>query len=198
MKKTHSQTLFGAVILLITLVLFSIPISPQLRSNSIPLDESSYIDTTEIKNVTNITLILNFHDGENITFYGLSLIGDISPYNATIVALGDVNIDEYWAVNGVFVKGLRINGTWYRNGDDGRHWLYYVDASFPGISSSVYELNNDSIVEWKFTSGNPYGNGDDLNDDFWLYFGIVLGVAAVCALGLYLITKSGFQFTKSI
>ena len=39
-----------------------------------------------------------------------------------------------------------------------------MDTSFPGISSSVFELNNNSIVEWKFTSGNPYGNDGDPND----------------------------------
>ncbi len=189
MKKSNSRAMYGIVVLLTILILFYIPTSPRSKSNFIPLNEKRCIYTTDIKNVTNITLILNYHDGENVTYNSLSLISDISPYNATLVALGDINIDAIWALNGVFIKGLKINGTWYRNGDDGRNWLYYVDASFPGVSSSVYELNNNSIVEWLFTGGNPYG--DESTDDLWLYLGILLGVVAACAIGLFLIMKRG-------
>lgn len=189
MKRSRIWMLLGVV-----LILFTYIIVYGLNSAKSGLDNRNYdlmndINSLETKNVSNITLILNYYDGENVTYTDISLIGDISPYNATLVILGIDNIDEYWATNGVFIRGLRINSTWYTNGDGGRNWLYYINGILPGISSSEYELNNDSTVEWKFTGGNPFQDGNDPNDDSLLYTGLFIGIVIICAIGLFFFIK---------
>jgi len=147
--------------------------------------------SSSVKMVSNITLILNYHDGENATFHNLVLVGDISPYNATIVAIGDENITRYFATNRVFVISMRINGLWYTNGDQMRNWLYYVDGTFPGVSSSVLQLNNNSIIEWRFVGGNPFNNNPGSDDTFWIYIIVIIGIIAAITIGLILIAKKG-------
>ena len=191
MKRTNIWRFLGLVfILTIPLIIFNFS-SSSYRVKSINADLKGEFFPLITKKVSNITLILNYNDGENITIYNITLIGDISPYNATLVVLGDQNINEYWAINGVFVKGLRINGTWYTNGDNGRNWLYYVNGILPGVSSSVFELTNDSVVEWRFTAADPFQGQPNLNGDFWLIAGIVIGVIGLCAVAIILIIKKG-------
>ncbi|MFX1294399.1 MAG: DUF4430 domain-containing protein [Promethearchaeota archaeon] len=141
--------------------------------------------------MTNITLILNYQDGKNVTFYNLTLIGDITPFNATIVAIGENNISYYEAFNGVFVKGLYINGTWYMNGNGNRNWLYYVNGQLAGVSCSKLELKNDSIVEWIFKGGNPFDKNNKITGLFWLCTGLAIGIVAACGIGIYFIARRG-------
>ena len=178
------------VILSMLLVLNSINTNKDCYINRVS-DGNCCITPSETDIITNITLILNFHDGENVSFYDITLVDDITAFNATIVAIGEENISYYSAINGVFITGMCINGTWYTNGDGSRNWLYYVNGLFAGISCSFYELNNDSVVEWVFKGGNPYDGNGEPNKFFWLYTGIFIGVAVACGLGIYFIIKRG-------
>ena len=195
MKFTRPWLVLGVVFILLVPLLFGIfSTGTQRADTKLPI-EGSQLSAASTKFVSNITLILNYHDGENVTFSSITLMGDITPYNATIISIGDENITKYFAINGVFVTGLRINSTWYTNGDQARNWLFYVDGTFPDVSASVLELNNNSIVEWRFVAGNPYGDDTEPDNTFWIYLGIFSGVAAVVAVGLILIAKKGlFQF----
>ena len=166
------------------------------RTDTGVLIKDSQFTSSSTKYVSNITLILNYHDGENVTFSNITLIGDISPYNATLISIGDENITKYFAINGVFVSGLRINSIWYTNGDQSRNWLFYVDGTFPGVSASVLELNNNSIVEWRFVAGNPFNPDTEPDNTFWIYLGVFSGVAGAVALGLILIAKKGLLRIK--
>jgi hypothetical protein len=192
MKYTRLWLLLGVVFILIIPLVFGIIGMGTQRADTGVLIEDSQLASSSMKNVSNITLILNYHDGQNVTFSNITLIGDISPYNATINSIGDENITKYFAINGVFVSGLRINSIWYTNGDQSRNWLYYVDGTFPGISASVLELNNNSIVEWRFVAGNPFNPDTDPDNTFWIYLGVFSGVAAAVAVGLILIAKKGY------
>ncbi|HUX99255.1 MAG TPA: DUF4430 domain-containing protein [Candidatus Deferrimicrobium sp.] len=191
MKRSQVWILLGLILVL------SVPfLSYSLNLAIFRLDkQSSEINynmiCSNVDNVSNITLILNYNDGENITFNNIALIGDISPFNATIVSIGLENISYYTAINGVFVKGLCINGIWYMNQPTGRNWLYYVNGQLAGISCSILKLNSNSVIEWIFKSGNPIGEDTDPNDDFWLYAGIFIGIAAICVVGIYLIIRKG-------
>lgn len=178
------------VVMLMPLLFYSLNLASN-TFNTRDLDGTRIIQSSEPKIITNITLILNYNDGQNVTYTNLTLMGDISAYNATVFAIGKENIDEYWAINGVFIKGMKINDIWYINGNGGRNWLYYVNGIFAGVSSSVVRLANDSIVEWKFIAGNPYSNDPDPDGDFWVYTGIILGIAAVCVVGIIFIVKRG-------
>jgi hypothetical protein len=191
MKFTRLWLFLGVVFILIIPNVFGlISIGTPNADTRIPIDRSE-LSAMSTKYVSNITLILNYHDGENVTFSDITLIGDISPYNATIVAIGDENITRYVLTNGVFVTGMRINSNWYTNGDGSRNWLYYVDGTFPVVSSSVQQLNNNSIVEWRFVAGNPYNPDGEPDDTFWIYLGIFLTVAVAITIGIILIAKKG-------
>ncbi len=190
MKKFRAYMFLGVIVVMLMPLLFY---SLNLANNTIntrDLDGTRIIPSSEMKMISNITLILNYNDGQNVTYTNLTLMGDISAYNATVFAIGKENIDEYWAINGVFIKGMKINEIWYINGNGGRNWLYYVNGIFAGVSSSVVRLLNNSIVEWKFVAGNPYPDPDP-DGDFWVYTGIIIGVAAVCVVGIIFIVKRG-------
>jgi len=191
MKFTRLWWLFGVVFILMIPSIFGIiSIGTQRVDIRIPI-EVSPLYSSSVKYVSNITLIINYHDGENVTFSDITLIGDISPYNATVIMLGHENITEYFAINGVFVTGMCINTIWYTNGLQSRNWLYYVDGTFPGVSSSFLQLNNNSIVEWRFVGGNPYNPDTEPDNTFWIYLGIFSGLAAAVAVGLIFIAKKG-------
>jgi len=191
MKFSRLWLLFGVIFILSIVLVFGIlrPGTQTIKNED--KIEISQFHFTIVKMVSNITLIINYHDGENVTFYNLTLIGDISPYNATVVALGDKNISKYFAINGVFVKGMCITNIWYINGDQNRNWLYYVNGGFPGVSSSILQLNNNSIVEWRFVAGNPFKNDSGPENTFWIYLGIFSGIAVALTAGLILIAKKG-------
>lgn len=191
MKKPHIWMLFGIIFVLFSALMWININSTEFQIDYSELNYNPNFEMSQTKMVSNITLILNYYDGDNVTFSDITLIGDISPYNATLVSLGDTNIDKYWAINGVFVKGLRINGTWYVNGNDGRNWFYYVDDVLPMMSSSVYELDNNSIIEWKFKSGSPFQGAIDPNDDFWFYTGLFIGITILCVIGIIFVVKRG-------
>ncbi len=191
MKYTRLWLFLGVVFIVVILSVFGIISMSTQRTNTGVLIKDSQFTSSSTKYVSNVTLILNYHDGENVTFLNITLIGDISPYNATIISIGDENISKTFAINGVFVTGMRINTIWYTNGDQSRNWLYYVDGTFPGVSSSILQLNNNSIVEWRFVGGNPYNPDTEPDNTFWIYLGIFSGLAAAVAVGLIFIAKKG-------
>ncbi|MHA1276247.1 MAG: DUF4430 domain-containing protein [Candidatus Helarchaeota archaeon] len=191
MNKSRKLTLLGLVVILaIPLLEYSTNhtnshnFNPTMRPD-LPLN----LLTT--KQVTNITLILNYNSGTNLVFYNISLIGDITPFNATITAIGLENISYYTAANGVFVKGLHINGSWYVNNPSGQNWLYYVNGQLAGVSCSVLELQDNWVVEWVFKSGNPFSEDPALKSDFWLYFSIFAGICTICIIVIVLVVKNG-------
>jgi len=188
MKFSRLWLLFGLVLILSISLVFGILSKETQRPNNESKIGFSQLFSSSMKMVTNITLILNYNNGENVTFHNLTLIGDISPYNATVVALGDGNIDKYFTSKGVFVKGMRINSVWYNGGQE-IFWLCYVNGVLIGVSSSVFQLANNSIVEWRFTSQNPYSSNQGPNDMFWTYFSILLGIIAIATVGLIIIMK---------
>lgn len=195
MKFTRLWLFFMVVFILLIPSVVGISSMGTHRADTGVLTADSQLIPFSAKFVSNITLIINYHDGANVTFSNITLIGDISPYNATIISIGNENISKIDAINGVFVKGMRINSIWYTNGDDARNWLYYVDGMFPGVSASILELNNNSIVEWRFVTGNPFDPDPEPDNTLWIYLGIFSGVVAAVAIGLVLIAKKGlFQF----
>ena len=191
MKNSHFWVTFLVVAILSMPLLFYIMNPAISMQNNQQSNTNRHLDVLETKNVHNITLILNYNDGENVTFYDLTLIDDITPFNATCVAIGEENISYYTAINGIFVKGLHINNTWYNNGAENRNWLYYINGQLSGVSCSVYELSNDTVIEWIFKGGNPFDEDPGTNDNFWLYFGLFVGIGVVCAAGIFLILKRG-------
>jgi hypothetical protein len=192
MKRSHIWILFGIVFLLTIPLLFYSFNMAMIQIDEQKIGCRSGIILTNADIVTNITLIFNYNSGENITFHNITLFGDTSAFNATIVSIGLENISYYSAINGVFVKGLRVNGTWYINQPTGHNWLYYVNGQLVGLSCSALKLNNNWVMQWVFKSGNPFtGDTDPNNDEFWLYTGLFLGIAIACVVGIYLIIKKG-------
>ena len=191
MKKSRNLILFGlALILTVHLFYYAMDFALYSENNQITSQTTGLNQLTD-QTVTNITLIINYNDGENINFYNMNLIGDITPFNATIVAIGLENIEYYTAINGVFISGLRINGTWYSNNPSGDNWLYYINGQLVGVSCSKIDLSDDWVVEWVFKSGNPFAEDPGLNEDFWLYLCIFIGIGAVCAIGISVLVKKG-------
>ena len=189
MKRSHSWMILALVLI------FSIPLVSYIqsittmRSTSDELDDSCSILLLSTKWVENITVIINITDEGISTFHDITLEDDITAFNATIAAVGIDNIDYYTTVSGVYVKGIRINDTWYSSGTY-RFWLYWVDEIFGGISCSKYDTSNNSVVIWKYTGQNPWA-GDTTAAEFWFYVALFGGIAVACGLGIYFIIKRG-------
>ncbi len=189
MNRAHRLT-FQLLIVVISMTLVSYIQNPSnLGSNYRIPDNNCLTISSPTKCVENITLILNITDGDTSIFHQLTLEGDITAFNATIVGIGEENINYYSTAAGVFVKGMSINNTWYS--DTGSHfWLYWVNGIFGGISCSKFEITNNSIVEWKYTGENPY-EGEPTEGEFWFYIALFSGIAIACGLAIYLIIKRG-------
>ena len=142
---------------------------------------------SEIKNVT----LIFKHELLNLTLSNFTINSNessITVFEAMIEELGgEQNLDYYTAVNGVFIKNIKVNGTWY-NQTYYKFWLFYVN-SVPGHKSCSECLleSNDEIL-WLYTDKSPFQtNEEDYNYEFIIFIiicGSVIGGLGV--LGVFL------------
>lgn len=188
------MVLWGLLLILLILLLMTKVHFHNVTGNLTRFDATNEFIQCQTEIVGNITVIFNYNNGQNVTFSNLTLVNDITAYDATVMAIGKDNISEYWAINGVFIKGFYINNQWYMNNPSGQNWLYYVNGVLVPVSCSVLELQNHSIIEWRYTGGSPFSDDSSSQADFWLYFGIFLGVVALCISTILVIARKGFSF----
>jgi len=163
----------------------------------------NYGELRRSESVENITVI--FEDGElNITL-GMGFIsvleGETTAFNATSFVLGGLaNIDYYDTFNGVFVRGMRINGTWYQQTST-KYWLYYVNGVLAPVSCSKYTLQSNDTVRWVFSIYSPPSdsNYQDFTREITIFFiGLSLIIAGFIGVGVILKRRERKKFHDSI
>ncbi|MBD3226847.1 MAG: DUF4430 domain-containing protein [Candidatus Lokiarchaeota archaeon] len=137
-------------------------------------------------NAQNITII--FMDGNDNTTLLEQTFNMTTPkvtvFNATIMALDGIeNINYYSSLYGVFVRDMKIQGTWYKISSE-RYWLYYVNDEFAEVSCSRYELDSNDVILWYY-----YGEDDSQDIPVEVIIVIVVLISifiALLGIGFYL------------
>jgi len=180
-SNNHGILKRNITLVIITLLFFNSMILGFFQYNKIKTRLESNSLSIFTVSVENITLI--FKDVEsNTTLLSrkVNLTEGQTAFDATREALGGIENIIYLPDTGlgVFIRDLKINGTWYE-AKSSKFWLYLVNGNLPGVSCSKYGLNSNDTVLWTYTGEMPFGNNGNPDDYLQAFIVIIIILGSI-------------------
>lgn len=102
---------------------------------------------------TKVNLMFDFGNGQVQVFNDILAESDDTVFDLLKKVTEENKIEfkyKDYGELGVFVEA--ING-FINNGQADRFWQYWVNNNYAQIGASLYELQNNDVVEWKYIKG---------------------------------------------
>jgi 3-hydroxy-3-methylglutaryl CoA synthase len=137
--------------ILIIILLFSFLGWVYIDSNYLNNEEDNLEEGDKISK--EVSLVLNFGDGEDSQMYSVEIKNDWTAFDVLEEILEEKDIElifeEYG--QGVFIKSIGKR----ENGEDNKYWLYYINNEMPQVSCDKKIITPGDKIEFRFQT-SPY------------------------------------------
>ncbi len=99
--------------------------------------------------VYNLTLIINYNNGTNVTYSNCTLNNSYTSAFDLLRAYARVDFycQKFGQRNSFFVTAIDGRA---QNSAEGRYWQYWVNGLYAQVASNVYVCHDNDVVEWRY------------------------------------------------